>query len=66
MFKRADKDQQEIAKRLCHITKGQNYKDINNDLQDSWYRRAGLLVAMTDSIEKAEQLLDFIEGKDMA
>ncbi len=65
MFKRADKDQQEIARRLCHITKGQNYSEINADLQDRWYRRAGLLVAMLGAIEKAEQFLDFIEGKDM-
>ena len=64
-MKRPDKDQIEIARRLCFVTKGQTYKDLAHDLQDRWYRRAGLLITMVNSIEKAEQFLDFVEGKDM-
>jgi len=60
-----DKDQKEIARRLCSITKGQTYKDLAQGLQDKWYRRAGLLITMVGTTEKAEQFLDFIEGEDM-
>lgn len=69
MFERTmrhmDKDQSEIARRLCEITKGQSFKDLAQDVRDKWYRRAGLLVTMVGTIEKAEQFLDFVEGRDM-
>ena len=63
--KRQDKDQVGVAFRLAKHTRGQNYKDLNEELKDKWYRRAGLFIALAGSIEKAEGFLDFVEGKDM-
>ena len=65
MAKRPDKDQTGIAFRLAKHNKGQNYKDLNPDQQDRWYRRAGLFIALAGSIDAAEQMLDFVEGSDI-
>ncbi len=34
------------------------------EFTEKWYRRAGILIMLVESIEKAEALLDFIEGVD--
>lgn len=73
MAKRPDKDQVGIAFRLAKHTKGQNYKDLNENLKDAWYRRAGLFIALakantppeSDGIVEAERILDFVEGTDI-